>query len=462
MELLELQSTHKSYGKHLRAWQLYAAAYAGVDALLALGMLPQHPREDDDTYARRAASAQSLDYTPSVVDLFIDFLSSKTPDRSFGPLQNNPLWGMFLEDANLFGMDYNQFMLSRLKEAAIFGHVGILVDMPTGASDNLSEQIENRLYPYLAAYTPMDILDWRYSRDGYGRPYLSHLKLADRERGYLVWSVDRWEQWVVPESNKEGEELLPELVDSGINDLGVIPFVWLYNEQSLERNIGLSDVRGIARLDAALMLHISEGDSILEMAGFPMMRKPVRQYDDDSEDVAGVTSVLPFDPENPSAKPDWLESKVGESITAILQWIDFKTEEIHRQSKVTDAKARCTKTAESGIALAIKFRGLNSKLSRKASNAEEAEKSIIRLWRRYQSIDDKKNEIAVSYPRDFDSFSMAQALSDLLAAKALVKSTRFSQLVAETVIGKILPGAAKEDRELIGREVVEEESGADL
>lgn len=431
-DLEMLEARHPLHSENLNRWQFMMAAYEGVEAMLAWGVLKKNERESDENHKARLEEAFGFDYTKTVVELFACHLFRKAPSRDFGTLEKDTLFQQFMDDCDLYGTDFDQFLKQQQTFASVYGHIGILVDKPQGQAQSRKDETDKGLYPYVAAYHPHAILDWKYERNPEtNRPRLAYLKLQDEDGRYRLWWPDKWEVWEV--ADKKAEK-----VESGANSLGEIPFVWFFNIKSRKRNIGTSDVAAVARIDASIIRNCSHGEEVIKWAAFPQMRKPMRRAGDESEDEVGPTAILEFDPEHPESRPDWLEAEVQEPIEAILKWMERKGDAAFDAVNAGGVKGTEASTAaRSGLALKYEFMQLNAKLVAKAQNAQEAELAIFYFWNLWMG--NKDAEVKVEWPTKFDVEDLATDLENALTSKTLVGSETFRNAVAKRIARMILP-----------------------
>ncbi|RLC88903.1 MAG: hypothetical protein DRJ03_01290 [Chloroflexi bacterium] len=465
MKVSELQEVHPYYTKHVTEWRFLLACYEGAKELISLGYLKQNERESTANYERRLEEAYGFGYSKSVIDLLCFYLFKKPVKRDLGDIQNDEQWNAFSEDCNLYGDDLDTFLHTQARYASIMGHVGILVDKASVEFENKQAELEAGVYPYLASYFPTAILDWKFERDEYNRPFLAYLKLKDDDDKYRLWYPDKWEVYEEPEvpappvpkaANQQttdtgtistaGSDLEAELVDSGENPLGAIPFVWLYNVRSKTIPLGTSDIHDVGRIDVSIMCNLSQGEEIISYAAFPMMRKPMQEAGAPSgPDEVGVTAVLEFDPENPESKPDWLDAQVAEPIDAILTWIGRKVEEIYRAANTGGmASTEIQTTAKSGVALRTEFQLLNSKLVSKATNLEKAEVKLIDFWLQWQENEEAMDKVTIERERTYDIENLAEDLENALTSMTIVKARKFLDAVRKQVVRRMLPGYTDE------------------
>lgn len=408
MDAKDLQQTNSEYDAMLKRWQFWLAAYEGTQALIDYGAIEKHPREDDVTYRQRLNDVFGFNYCGSIVDLFSYYLNEKEPSRDLGALAEDKTWQKFNDDCNLDGDSFDDWLKQWQKHASIYGHVGVLVDAPANRESSDA-------YPYVCGYTPEAILDWRYERDpDTGRQRLTMLKLREEGDTYLVWTLETWERWKI-------EDGKAERINSDVNPLGEIPFVWLRNKRGRIRYMGVSDIKDIARIDVGIMRHVSQAQEIIKYNAFPMLATPKTDAGDEKE--VGPRAVLEFDPEIPDSRPFWLPTEVQAPIQAIVQWIERAINEIYRISNTGGLNATETSTqAKSGVALRQEFQRLNTTLAAKASLLDEAELVIIYFWLLWQATTPEQaqtayKQVSVNRPRDF-------AIEDVEAKLAVFQEAR--------------------------------------
>lgn len=462
----DLSSTHELYDKYYDEWRFLNAAYEGVRALLAWGVIKRHERESETNYDRRIDEAYGFSYSRSIVDIFNSYLFKKDYPRTIPmALANQEQWLAFMDDANLEQQDFDDFFVEQARQSSIQGHVGILVDMPKRAEGEIetkAEELSQGVYPYVAAYKPTYILDWQWERDAVtGRRVLTYLKLLDDDDYYRIWTRDYWQIWEIIQNTDTNVEKVDEyitspgpkaeqlgmaakMLDSGDNPLGEIPFVWLWNEHStIDKEIGKSDINDISRIDGSIIRNMSQIEEIINYAAFPMMRKPqVAEGSTDTDDEVGVTAVLEFDPEMPESKPDWLSAEVSGPIQATLEVVAKKINEIYRSSNVGGMTAtQEASPAKSGVALKVEFQMLNSKLVKKAKNVVRAKREVVDFWLKWVGLYESYNsEVEFSYIKTFEVEDLMADLENILTSGAIVTfSELFTKHMQKTAARLMIP-----------------------
>ena len=446
----DLNATHPAYDERIANWEFYDLAYSGGMDFIKKA-LDQHPRESATNWNQRIKEGVNFNYSAIVIDLFSYYLTEKNPARELGKLSDDELYRMFTLDCDLYGADFSVWINDCQKLAGIFGHIGILVDKPQTDITNREQAIANGIYPYLCAYTPPNILDWKFERDiETGKPTLTYLKLRDLEGDILVWYQSHWERWVL-------ENDAPTRVGYGVNPVGEIPFVWMKNiKDNTYPYMGISDLKEIAYINASLIRNISCGDEVIKFAGFPMLRAPMEKDDDAGKtktDIIGPRGVLEFDPSTPEAKPDWLESAIKDPIDAILTWVGKKISEIYQIAHLSGMHAHeKSDQVRSGVALRYEFAQLTRVLSKKTSNLNEAEQQIIRFWLKWQGSEDIFKNISVKRPTDFSVDDLSQNLENYITSMANVQSERYGKEIQKSIARQTLPELGDE----IVNEIIDE------
>ena len=465
----ELKETHELHQMKAREWLFFQSIYEGIQSLLKYGFIERHERESVKNWNKRQANLFSFDYSQAIIDLF-NFYQFKDPTTRKIPkkLSNDEQWQLFRDDANLYGDPLDEVMKEYSRKASIFGHMGVLVDKSSQTHETKAQEKAAEVYPYLCAYTPRSILDWKFEKDENNRPYLAYLKLLDENDQYRIWYPEQWEIWEIqPLEDEEKKKLsvdgkpTPEekavMIASSENPLEEIPFIWLYNIRSIRRFIGVSDIKSISYIDLSIIRNLSQGEEVIEYAAFPMMRKPMKETGkgDSKDDVVGTKAVLEFDPElGEDGKPDWLEAKTKDAVDSILEWIAKKVSEIYRASNAGGMAATEVQTqAKSGVALRTEFQLLNSHLVDKGLSLQKAEKRIMYFWLKWQDLEDLMKEVEINAPKSYDIDNLAEDLQNILTGRTIVKSKEFHIRLQKDVVRQMYPFLEEEEYNKIDKEI---------
>lgn len=453
MKIKDLQETHEKYDENIDDWIFYSLAYEGGKNFIEEA-ITQNPRESHANYQSRLNDAVNFNFAQSIIDLYNFYLVEKDPIRDLYTLTEDTQWQMFTKDTDLYGTNYNVILNESQKLSSIFGSVGFLVDKHNNPNvRSVADEIRLGIYPYLSVYTLPNILDWRFGRNKFtGRPELQYLKLKGENNIYYLWWPGRWEKWTY---DSEKDQMAIQ-IDANVNPLGEIPFIWMPNLTRLSNPfIGISDLVDISRIVASICRNISSGEEVIKYAGFPIMRKPFLEEGEESEDVTGVRSIEEFPPDNPDAKPDWMESVVLEPIEAILKWVDRKTDEIYRVAHLSGVHGQRKSNNEvaSGLALRYEFQQLTSVLSKKANNMNEAEQKIIYYWLKWQKKEHLFDEVKIKRSKNFSVDDLSIQLDNLIKSMEQVISSTFKKRIQQAIAKQALPDIPEADKKLIHDEI---------
>jgi len=462
----DLLKKNDKYIDNVSEWEMLLAVYEGIKQIIAKQYIAQHEREPTEAYKRRMDELYGLGYSKSIVDIFHFYLFKKEPDRALAVLKDDQLWQMFFEDANLYGDSFDTTIMDISLYAGILGQMGILIDKPNTAELNKKQQIDNRIYPYIARYFPSAILDWEMGKDKHGKPVLVMVKLLDDNGQYRIWWEDVWEVWELPKDSngdpETNEEVDAVFIEGGENILGEVPFMWHYNQKSKDLAVGTPDISEISRIDLSIIRNLSQIEEIINYAAFPMLLKPMMSADpkranvSQVEDEVSVQAVQEFDPENPTAIPQWMQTEVADPIRAIIDFIKIKIEEIYRSSNSGGSSTTKSDTqVKSGVALQTEFQLLNSKLVSKAIQLEKTENKIVSLWLRWEEKEKLMKDIKIARDRQFDIDNLASDLENAVVAKTVVISKTFNQLLQKRIARTALPTSSEDDMAQIDKEVEE-------
>ena len=462
MKKEDLLKTSKGYDEGKDDWEFYQAAYRGTKALIAWGVLRQF-EDDSENFKARKAAAFGFNYTKRITNVLNDFLREIPFIEEFGRLKKDNLWDLFMDDCDLYGTNWSNFWGRKRKWASVYGHCGILVDKAAGNHETVKDELDNSVYPYLAYYSPLNILDWEYERDPVNnRPILSYLKLFENYNTIRIWTREKWEVWKIPDSIED----VPELIGTGANPFikegvarsGEIPFIWFGNGQDAgDVGKSISDVADIAMIDASMVRDASNADEVITNAAFPMLALPKEELTEGGENTpveVGATRILEFPPGTPGDKPFWMESKVRDSIDAIIKIWDRKSDEMYGIANLSVIREMSkSKGTRSGESLKESFRFLNTALAEKVDSETEARLLCVKYWMMWQNIGEEFDEISISHEKKFNAEKLMLSIDDAIKAKDVVASEVFRVEVEKLVAKRVLSGVTNEQMVKIEEEI---------
>ena len=457
MKKEDLERKHELYNKYVEEWNFYTLTYDGGLPFIKYALYRYSTRESLANWEDRIRNGFVFNYAQSIVDLFNFYLTEAPAVHDVGKLSGDPQWQMFLKDADLKNTNFVTFMNEIQKLSSVSGSIGILVNKPSFEGKTIKDELDQGVYPYVCPYSLSNIYDWRFERNIMThRMELSYLKLYEEDGTYLMWFPEKWERWGFKEKTKT-----PEMLESGINSLGEIPFVWMPNIKRMEHTyLGVSDIVDVSRIVASIVRNLSCGEEVLKLAGFPMMRVPMEKGmgpdsgDDDAAELTGPRVVHEFDPsQGESGKPDWMPTEIFEPIQAILEWIATKGTECYRVSHLDGIHGqRVSGEAQSGLALRYSFQQLFSKLSKKSENMTESELQIIRLWLRWQKQEDLFKGVEITRNKEFAIDDLAVALDNAFTSMRNMVSKTYRVEMQDKVRKHTLPDLSRETCDKIRKE----------
>jgi len=423
---------HKDSQDMLERWEFLERSYDGGDEYREGDYLVQHERESDQAFKRRVKQSMFVNFCAPIIDVYNGYLYRPEHTRSFGLLENNKLFVNFKRDVDYEGHSYDSYIEQLSLRASVFGYVGVIVDKPaTDAPTTLDEQIKADNRPYLIYYEPEAVYDWTHELVN-GRKTLTRLVLlmdspAANVTMYKVWLRDSWEVW---SQEDDGE---PLMVGSDINPIGVIPFVVFANNSPLGEDPS-SDIKDIADINRRIYYIDSDAMEIIEGTAFPMLEEPVRQGTiDEGDKQIGVGSLVQRDTSD-SIGHRWIEPPHS-SLPNLLNWRREYIANIREIAKIQDPSAQ-SKQAQSGESLKVRLRALTTVLNHKATSREQAERMVLKLWAKWEDIDD--SDIDVDYNKDFDEVDIEKEINMAISARAAVPSKTFALEVAKGIASKVL------------------------
>ncbi len=398
-------------------WIFANDAYLGTGGFDDKSYIDKHTRESDDKFTERKKIAIYTNKFVQKVGRYTGYLFKTSPIR----ISSDKMIQEIFADCDNTGSSMSVFMSSFAKGAKVRGTGIVLVDMPSELSDNVSDQIENRELPYFVNIKPEDIESYKLDRFG-NFVYVAYNDTID-ESTYETESIRNIiryydsTEWKVYEDDK--------VIESGVHGLGVCP-IQFFGENGVFPDVGeFTQVSGIAKK----MFNLdSEMDDIMRGQTF---------------------SILTLNADNPSDVTITLSTdnaiKYGQGmdrpgfIAPDASPADIYEKKLMAKEDDMNAITYDISTglsAESGLALSIKFQGMNGSLSNFASRLEDFEKRLFDVAARYLGI---TPEIEIMYPTEFNVTDIEQEIATLDAIKAMGYTLpNYERLKLKSIVGSDL------------------------
>ncbi|NPA63950.1 MAG: phage portal protein [Epsilonproteobacteria bacterium] len=417
---------------HKSAWEFAIEAFKGDGGFEDGGYIDRYPRESDEKYKARQKVAYYTNLFAPNVTRYIGYIFKNKPVRD----SKDDLIRKIFDDCDNMGNSANVFMSSFAKEAKVRGVGLVLVDMPKELPATKKEQLEQRALPYFVSIPPENVTE--YKLDRYGR--LEYVRFTDQidesqpgepnivtvERFY---DTQKWEVYV------EGE-----LKERGEHGLGVCP-VLIFSETGKFPDIGeFTQVAALAKRHYNLK---SELDEILRGQTFSILTIQANSPSDFEIKLSTDNAIL-YGKE--MTRPAFIAPEAGPANTY--------QEEIDRIEHLIDKityNFTTNQAQESGIALEIKFQGLNSSLSNFAMRLEDFEARLFDVACRYLGI---KNDVTIAYTKDFSITDTQKEIGTLEALRELgYRVPTYERIKLLQIVGNDLGGGDVEDFEKIRAEI---------
>ena len=389
-----------SFQDYKEMWKFARTAYEAMDGFYNGSLLDKYPRETDDKYEARQKIAYYTNLFAPAVNRYVGYLYKQRPTRV--ALSRPDIVDIISNDIDLKGNNIDVFMGTVAKNLKIRGVAVVLVDNFKELGTNAKEQMSERKYPYFVEIYPENIDSFVLDIDG----TFKEVSILDVE-----W-VQEDGEWIEKEvkytytKNEWVKELDGEIVEQGEHNLGVNPVQYI-SENGKFPTIG--EFTTIASLNKRHYNLTSELDEQLRGNTFSILTLNANDPKKDVDLKLSTENALTYgrDLERPAfIAPD----------IAPAQMYQDRIEKMEKTIREISYDITTNKAHESGIALSIKFDGLNSSLANFASRLNNFERNLFNIVARYLGID---NLIEITYPKDFNITDVEKEVAILSDVKDL-------------------------------------------
>lgn len=443
---------HPQYQRMERIYRFFEESYKGGSEYVGAKNLFKHTFEDQEGFTERKERAYYYNYCAPIVNAYNSFIYRQKIQRDYGALADDELFQLFLDDADKQGNSYDEMVRNSSNWASVTGIRYWLIDKPEEKADTKKDEIENELYPYIVHLSPLDVLDWgldKYGRllwvkvrEGTGDSEDFKAETEEVER-YRVWYRDRWELY---EIHKEANERKAVLKDEGEHPVGEVPIVQVvhFSEQPMTGGSLLND---IAYVNRAIYNWCSLLDEILYRQTFSQLVMPEDPKNPISSQALGTARGLGFPPDARHA-PHFISPDASQA-EVLMDQIERAVEEIYRLATLSGGSG--VEKDASGVSKAYDFTITNNTLSSKAINMADAETRALKIWAKWQGVDDPG--ISIEYPREFDVIALSEEIENLIKIQTLNISKKFESIIKNRIVGRMAPRLSEEDRKQIEAEI---------
>ncbi len=481
LSIVDLMRVHPTWLRYRDEWLQIRDVTTGAlgDKRRLRAYLPRAKREHDSEYDARVAMTEVVPECLVVRERIIGALFSVKPTRELGP--DLSTWTASV-DRHRQSLDH--FLETSVMPPALdYGAAHVLIDrMSDGGAapvDRADQQRRGLLWPFLAAYTPLEVRQWRVADDGSldwvliveegwrvqpetgARQQMRTYRRFDR-RGWAKWEVvakadgalptERWS----PDGEPLGDELRtganatwiltgPEFGEHG--SPGTVPLVSVI-PSLIEELVGRSIVAPAARLDLRLARLESDRSWDLYVHAHPyLMVQTDRKL---AEVGVGANEVLKLNPDTSASKEDarYLDLP-AESFQARERAIDATRGDIYRHLGIDPLGVVGEAPAEaSGVARAWSFSTSEARhLGRLGDRLEDSEKRVLSIVAQYAQVE-PPGDGAIKWPETFETAAPTQQIEDAIAFRQACRSDTAQRLVekrlARHLVGEVPAETAKQ------------------
>ena len=408
-----LVAKHPDYEKKMQDWDLHVRSYMGGQDFSNGYYLNRYVLETEEEYLKRIENTALDNHCRNVVQIYSSFLFRVPPTRDYGNLTGDLQLEQFIKDADLDGRSYNNVIREMQINASIYGTCWAIIDKPLSNAKTRAEELSQDIRPYISIYTPENITNWNYERAINGRYYLTSLtvveSIMEKDAIVKVWSMEDVTTYKIEDYTIDYTTKKPIKIDEQPNPLGIIPAVILYNQKSMKKAIGISDLSDVAELQRSIYNEYSEIEQLIRLSNHPSLVKTPNV-----EASAGAGSIIEMPEDLDQGLKPYIIQPNSQSLESIMKTINMKVQAIDRITHMGAVRGT-EKTVNSGIALQTEFQLLNARLAEKADLLQNTEEQIFDLYAKWQ---DTTFDGEIMYPDSFDLRDYASDLQFLQMAKA--------------------------------------------
>ena len=418
-----LVSTNLLYQRNRDQWHYLLNSYMGGIEYSRANLLTKYVNETTGEYQARIAATHLENHCKSVIATYVSFLFREEPEREFYALQTDLQLENFLEDCDMDGRSFDDYMKQVSIWASVFGHVWTLIVKPNIGQITKGDEISADVRPYLNLLSPLLVSDWTWTRRPNGRYVLTYFKYIEDANDSVStireWFPNEIHTWQVDHTKRT---VMSHEVE--VNPLGEIPAVITYNQKSPVRGLGVSDIADIANAQKTIYNLSSEVEQSIRINGHPALVKTAG-----AEASAGAGAIIQIeDNMDPGLKPYMLS--VATDIGAIFTAIKHTVEAIDKMANTGSIRSSAP-TQMSGVAQEQEFALLNAKLSEKADQLELTEEAIWQWYAYYQGTTWAGE---VKYPNSFNIKDSVSEIQQLQMARSAATDPRVIELIDKKIV----------------------------
>lgn len=403
-------------------WNLIAEAHSATGGFLDGSYIEKYPRESDDKLTERRKIAYYPNLVAPKINRYNGYLFKKDALRK----TNNQMLQAILQDVDNKGNSINVFMQNFSLETKLRGCNLLLVDnVASISSNNLADQIGNRELPYFISIAPERVTKFKMNKYG-SFDFVAYTDTIDNSTFSKedIKKVTRYydaNSWAVLDGD--------EIIESGDHNLGVCPVLYIAEKDLFPCKGEFTQLGSLMKRYYNLL---SEEDELLRGQTFSILAIQAKERTPNVSLGTDNALVYDGDKEPTFLTPTSIPTSAYEAkISKIEETIDRVTYDV-----------TTTSSNESGVALEIKFDGLNSSLSAFATKLEDLEIRAFDVVCRYLGIN---NDIEIKYPSEFNVVDMSTEIEKLILMDSVADLPIYKQKKLEEIVKNDLSNISEQD-----------------
>ena len=450
----QIEDYNDIYEKYSTDWDFFEQSYIGGRRYITNQNLFRHSREDQDDFNIRMKRSPYINYCRPIIDIYTSFIFGI--ETNIARNTENEIYRSFIEDADYQGHNMHTFMEQVATFAMVYGHVGVVVDMPQSEMDiiSMADLQATDIRPYCTWYDAKNITNWRM--DKFNQLLWVRLReldyadidpfveqSSDYNYQYRTWTRTGWYL-----HDSDGN-----LKESGDHGLGVVPFISVqFKENPIDEFVGMSRLTDIAPINRLLTNVISYIEEFVSKQAFPFLATPddpigagIQQ---EEEQVISSSNVYQFPA---GSQPPQYVSPPTDPATFMREFAsDYLVKEMLRLAHLEFREL----AEQSGVAKQYDFHQLNQVLVRFSRTLEATETKMARVFDKWMNTE---TDYEVDYPDDFQTNPVQMAIENGLEIRKLMgdKSPTFVNAHLRKLMEQLEPKLSSEIQRIIDAEMDE-------
>jgi len=450
------EKSHPKYDDLVSSWEFFLQSVKGGSDYTEGDNLFSHRLESqEDDFTNRKDRAYYLNFCDAICSMYTHYIMKEAIER---PADTN--LEEFRNNIDLAGNDINVFMTRVGYMSSFYGHIHVLVDMPSDETINSmtkKDLKDKRINPYCKIITPISLKDWSLdSNDVLNWIVVEESEYNDADPNSKREEISTYklitrDEWRV--EDEKGNNLR-----SGPNNLGEVPLITCYHKDIFgDKMVGESLIKDIAYVNRIIFNWCSCIDEMIERQTFSQLVVPDNGFLTNEEGGGGsplkrigTSSIWTF-PADSSNPPKFI-SPDTDNITVIWDLIVAHVREIHRLAGLTGVSEDIYTAQRSGRSQQYGFLNISTSLAAKARNLEIAENRINNFAYKWLSKTPETYRNVV-YPKKFEVEGLAQSITETFTIVEREVSKRLNKELLKKLAAKALPTATEDVKGEIDKEI---------